>query len=263
MEKFIINSERMSLLTYDDVVKEGYVQFKKMVYVGIWRRYWIYLRKASSLGPARLEIIRNKKLETDSLHCSIEMDTISCIDASSEDKKCLLALTSGNSKYFLNFDTYAEMEEWCNLIYAFSSDNQDKSKNVFHVYILNNPVLPFYGECSMNISERSIILTEADNQDKLLMAWPLVSLRRFSSDDTKFMFETGRSCKTGEGLFVFNTKEGALISEMIKQVSQELAQERPNSFVNIPRPPLPPRPASRKCRSQSASMSKVNLEQRV
>lgn len=25
----------MSLLTYDDVVKEGYVQFKKMVYVGV------------------------------------------------------------------------------------------------------------------------------------------------------------------------------------------------------------------------------------
>ena len=45
----------------------------------------------------------------------------------------------------------------------------------------------------MNISERSIILTEADNHDKLLMAWPLVSLRRFSNDETKFMFETGRS----------------------------------------------------------------------
>lgn len=67
------------------------------------------------------------------------------------------------------------------------------SSDTFNVFLLQTPLMNFYGECLLQITSDSIYLLDVDNPDRCLMVWPLPSLRRYSRDETKFLFESGRS----------------------------------------------------------------------
>lgn len=130
-------------------------------------------------------------------------------------------------------------------------------QDVFNVFLLQMPLLSVYGECLLQITSDSIYLLDVDNPNKRLVVWPLPCLRRYSRDETKFIFESGRSCKTGEGIFIFNTIHSEEIYQKVSGASNAIAEAyrlpaegRPNltiDFVptrNNERRPLPPAPCS-------------------
>jgi hypothetical protein len=76
--------------------------------------------------------------------------------------------------------------------------------------------MSFTGECLLFVKTDRILLTHIDNEDEHIQHWYFGCLRKFSADDSKFIFECGRRCKTGEGLFILNTTEGPMIRDGIQ-----------------------------------------------
>ncbi|XP_076308240.1 uncharacterized protein LOC143223748 isoform X1 [Tachypleus tridentatus] len=50
---------------------------------------------------------------------------------------------------------------------------------------------------------------------RLLFTWPFRHIRRYGSSSTKFSIEAGRKCTSGEGLFIFETKDGNVVFQSV------------------------------------------------
>ncbi|ESN98440.1 hypothetical protein HELRODRAFT_84390, partial [Helobdella robusta] len=85
-----------------------------------------------------------------------------------------------------------------------------------HVFLLCTPLLSFYGECQMIVTHGNLLLCHPNDPTQTFLAWPLTSIKKYTCDKDKFIMQTGRSCKTGEGLFIFNTRMGPMIVKRIK-----------------------------------------------
>lgn len=44
-----------------------------------------------------------------------------------------------------------------------------------------------------------------------IISWPLNKIRRYGYEDTLFCFETGKSCKSGSGIFSLKSKSARYI----------------------------------------------------
>ncbi|XP_022236355.1 docking protein 1-like isoform X2 [Limulus polyphemus] len=68
------------------------------------------------------------------------------------------------------------------------------------------------------VTSVNISLAEESAQGQvghILFTWPYRHIRRYGSSSSKFSFEAGRKCVSGEGLFTFQTKDGLLIFQSV------------------------------------------------
>eukprot|EP00795_Rhopilema_esculentum_P001165 gene1165-15519_t len=87
---------------------------------------------------------------------------------------------------------------------------------LFSVYLQPSAKLSISGDCELEVSTEEIILFDVKCSNVRLVSWPIPSLRRFGFDAT-------RRCDTGEGMFVFKTKDGERIHQLVQSYAHQLA----------------------------------------
>lgn len=225
-----------------DIVKQGYVRIRSRK-LGIWQRRWIVLRRASSKGPRRLEkYLEEKTASCGGSHKVAVLSTVTVVSrlTSSIRKHAFSICFQDAETKCLASDSDLEADTWVKLLAQecllpqtglitgepdiLSPGIQKELQEQFHVYLMPTPKLDVFGECLLQVTHENIYLWDTTNPRIKLVTWPLTALRRYGSDFTKFTFEAGRHCFTGEGMFVFYTVEGERIYCKVHQATLAIAR---------------------------------------
>lgn len=199
------------------------------------------LRSTSNKGPCRLE----KYADESAARC-IDQHKVQLLS----NVAAISRLSSRRHAFKLNFqdgsnrcfacDSELEADNWVKLITqecflpssGIANGEPDILKPVqskelqeqFRVYLVPSKVETLYGECLLQVTHENIYLWDISSPKLKLCAWPLTALRRYGSDMTKFTFEAGRHCETGEGMFIFHTLEGEKIYRKVHQATLAIAE---------------------------------------
>lgn len=225
-----------------DIVKQGYVRIRSRK-LGLWQRRWIVLCRASSKGPCRLEkYLDEKSARSSAGHKVALLSTISNVSrmATSMKRHGFIVSFRDSTAKCMACDSDLEADTWVKLLVqesflpqpglatgepdVLSPGIQKELQEQFHVYLMPTPKLDEFGECLLQVTHENIYLWDISNPRLKLVAWPLTALRRYGSDPTKFTFEAGRHCTTGEGMFVFHTLEGEKIYHKVHQATLAIAE---------------------------------------
>lgn len=235
-----------------DIVKQGYLRYKSRS-LCLWQKRWIILRGPSNKGPCRLEKYADERAARCAEQPKVQLlSSISNVNRISSRKHSFaVELNDGTEKCF-SCDSELEADNWVKLITqeclipssgiasgepdVLTPGIQKELQEQFRVYLMPSSKLEIFGECLLQVTHENIYLWDVNNTKVKLCAWPLTSLRRYGSDLTKFTFEAGRHCATGEGMFIFHTLEGEKIYRKVHQATLAIAEahQRMKKLTTIP-----------------------------
>jgi docking protein 4/5/6 len=194
---------------------------------------------------------------TDSVRRTIDLQNVRAITIlpSSVRRYALAIVFSEEAAMLMALDSDTELLSWQTALQStclplsrpltapvgmdlLSCASESTTQDVFNVYLLPNLSLSINGECLLQCTTETLYLLDVEDPKRRIIGWPLNTLRRYGRDHTKFTFECGRSCPTGEGIFIFNTIYGEQIYQKVHSASIAISQAYRFSTSSQPTIPL-------------------------
>ncbi|XP_065226521.1 docking protein 2 [Planococcus citri] len=243
-----------------------------------WQKKYCQLFKSSKHGVDRLEVFDSEE-EVGKTSSNVIITLENCVKITQDPQKnhsFVFAVITKSNSYYFSANSEVEMKEW---ISAFQNvafkDNVSRqtieedndlycssgNAGVFNVKLIHSDASNrcglITGYYTLLATPVALQLLQSDDQ-RTLFTWPYRYIRRYGYRSSRFSFEAGRKCESGEGTFHFEGSKDIFkcISTKMKSMKELLNHETHNfpfgdhqiqaamSMVARSRSPLPPSPTS-------------------